>query len=186
MAKLTKKLRVTTTLSAIEDVWLRQATAVAIEQARAVVSGCAVPPNTPVGRLSDVEWGWIAATILFGWIKTKAEQATNNGIGVENSIRTTDIDPDPWDVGAIASILPELADANVVDWTKPLADLSPDEMVLFLNDALILIRKALAARDRGEGLVTRRTPASTAREALAAAGGSLMTPDELNDPIDVI
>ena len=42
------------------------------------------------------------------------------------------------------------------------------------------------ARDRGTGLVTRRTPASTAREALAAAGGPLMTPDELNDPIDVI
>ena len=59
-------------------------------------------------------------------------------------------------------------------------------MVAFLADALTLIRKAMVARDRGQGLVTRRTPASTAREALAAAGGPLMTPDELNDPIDVI
>jgi hypothetical protein len=171
--------------TAIEDIWLRRATAVAIEQARAVITGGAVPPNTPVGRLSDVEWGWVVAAVLFGWISTRAEQATDSGIGVEQSIRATSIDPDPWDVGAIASILPELADADV-NWSKPLAELSRDEMGTFLGDAFSLIRKAMAARDLGQGLVTRRTPASTAREALAAAGGLQMTPDELNDPIDVI
>ena len=84
----------------------------AIEQARAVVCGGAVPPNTPVGRLSDVEWGWIVAAMLFGWIYTRAEQATDSGVGVEESIRATGIDPDPWDAGAIAAILPELADAE--------------------------------------------------------------------------
>jgi hypothetical protein len=171
--------------TAIEDAWLRRATAVAIEQARAVVSGGAVPPNTPVGRLSDVEFGWIVAAVLFGWITTRAEQATDSGIGLEQSIRDLSLDPDPWDVGAIAAILPELA-ASEVDWSKPLAELPRDEMIAFLADALSLIRKAMAARDRGIGLVTRRTPASTAREALAAAGGPLMAPDELNDPIDVI
>jgi hypothetical protein len=170
--------------SAIEDAWLRRATAVAIEQARAVVSGGAVPPNTPVGRLSDLEWGWILAGMLFGWISTRAEQATSSDIGVEESIRTADLDPDPWDAGAIAAILPELAASNV-DWNKPLAEFSRDDMIVFLADALSLIRKAMVARDRGQALITRRTPASTAREALAAAGGPLMTPDELNDPIDV-
>ena len=95
------------------------------------------------------------------------------------------LDPDPWDAGAIAAILPELA-ASDVDWQKPLAGFSRDDMITFLADALSLIRKAMIARDRGIGLVTRRTPASTAREALAAAGGPLMTPEELNDPIDVI
>jgi hypothetical protein len=184
MAKRGKKLRVTTTLSAIEDVWLRRATAVAIEEARAVVSGGAMQPLTPIGRLGEVEWGWIVAAVLFGWIRTRAEQATDTGIGVEQSIRTIGVDPDPWDIGSITSILPELAAANVVDWSKPLADLSADEMMLFLNDALTLIRKAMAARDRGQSLVTRRTPAGTAREALAAARGSLIAPDELNDPID--
>jgi hypothetical protein len=180
------KFRVRTLLpSAIEDAWLRRATAVAIEQARAVVSGGAAPPNTPVGRLSDVEWGWILAGMLFGWISTRAEQATDSGVGVEESIRATGIDPDPWDTGAIAAILPELA-ASDVDWQKPLVELSRDEMITFLADALTLIRKAMAARDRGQGLVTQQTPASTAREALAAVGGPLMTPDELNDPIDVI
>lgn len=86
--------------------------------------------------------------------------------------------------GAIAAVLPELA-ASDIDWSKPLADLSRDDMIAFLTDALGLIRKAMAARDRGTGLVTRHTPAVTARETLAAAGGPLMTPDELNDPIDV-
>jgi hypothetical protein len=171
--------------SAIEDAWLRRATAVAIEQARAVVSSGAVPPNTPVGRLGDVEWGWIVAAILFGWISTRAEQATSSGIGVEESIRAVSLTPDPWDGGAIAAILPELA-ASDVDWSKPLAGLSRDDMTAFLAGAFNLIRKAMAARDRGQGLVTQRTPASTAREALAAAGGSLMTPDELNDSLDGI
>jgi hypothetical protein len=144
--------------SAIKDAWLRRATAVAIEQARAVVSGGAVSPNTPVGRLSEVEWGWIVAAILFGWIGTRAEQATSTGLGVEESIGGVNLDPDPWDAGAIAAILPELA-ASDIDWSKPLADLSRDDMIAFLTDALGLIRKAMAARDRGTGLVTRHTPA---------------------------
>jgi hypothetical protein len=168
--------------TAIEDAWLRQATAVAIEQARAVVSGGAVPPNTPIGRLGDVEWGWIISAVLFGWISTRAEQATDSGVGVEESIRTVSLDPDPWDAGAIAAILPELA-ASEVDWNKPLAELPRDGMIAFLSDAFNLIRKAMAARDCGIGLVTRRAPAVTAREALAASGGPLMTLDELNDPI---
>jgi hypothetical protein len=169
--------------SAIEDIWLRRATAVAIEQARAVVSGGAVPPNTPVGRLSEVEWGWIVAAVLFGWISTRAEQATDSGVGPNELISTTSIDPNPWDAGAIAAILPELANSDIIDWSKPLAELSRDEMVFFLSDAFSLIRKAMAARDRGQGLVTQRAPANTVRETLAAAGGPLMTPDELNDPI---
>lgn len=170
--------------TAIEDAWLRRATAAAIEQARAAVSGGAVPPNTPVGRLSEVEWGWIVAAVLFGWISTRAEQATSSGVGVEELIRDISLDPDPWDAGAIAAILPELAAAEV-NWNKPLVELSRGDMIAFLADALTLIRKAMAARDRGIGLVTCRTPAGTAREALAAAGGPLMTPDELNDPVAI-
>ena len=45
-------------LSALEDVWLRQATEVAIVGARGVVQmDGPIPPDTPVGRLSDTEWG---------------------------------------------------------------------------------------------------------------------------------
>jgi hypothetical protein len=175
--------------TALEDIWLRRATAVAVEQARSIVNGGAVPPNTPIGRLSDTEWGWIVAAVIFGWTRTRAEQATNGGVDPDKYIRDTGIDPDPWDAGAIAAILPELAESNVIiDWNKPLVGLSRDEMVAFLSDALSLIRKATAARDRGERLVTRQTPnaARTARETVAAAGGPLMTPDELNDSIEGI
>jgi hypothetical protein len=179
-----KKIKPAVSLTALEDVWLRRATAVAIEQARAVVTGGAVPPNVPIGRLSDIEWGWIVSAVLFGWIKTRAEQATDTGIGATNAIRTAGLDPDPWDIGAIDAILPELADANVVDWNKPLAELSRDEMLTFLNDALTLTRKAMAARDRGESCITRRGPRETAREANAAAGGPLLEPDELDVPFD--
>jgi hypothetical protein len=148
-------------LSAIEDCWQREATRVAIEKARAAVSSGAVPPMTPIGRLSDVEWGWIVAAILFGWIDTRARQAVDNGVGVNKHIRDTGIDPDPWDAGAIESILPELARPEI-DWTKSLAEFTREEMIEFLGDAFNLISKAMLARDNGENLVTRRRPLGTA------------------------
>ena len=52
-------------LSAIEDQWQRDATAAAIAGARGVIHmGGPIPPGTPIGRLSDIEWGWIVAAIL--------------------------------------------------------------------------------------------------------------------------
>ena len=162
MTKIRKgKLRFPS-LSAIEDAWQREATRVAIERARAVINGGTMPPMTPIGRLSDVEWGWIVAAVLFGWIDTRARQAANNGVGVNKSIRDTGIDPDPWDAGAIAAILPELARPEI-DWSKPLAEFTRDEMIAFLGDAYNLIGKAMLARDKGEKLVTRRLPLDTAR-----------------------
>ena len=67
---------------------------------------------TPVGGLSDVEWGWIVTAVLFGWIKIRAEQATEQrhrrrkqrSVGPPGSIRIRGT------LGAIAAILPELAD----------------------------------------------------------------------------
>jgi hypothetical protein len=147
-------------LSAIEDIWQREATRVAIEKARAVVYGGAVPPMTPIGRLSDIEWGWIVAAILFGWIDTRARQATSNGAGPDKYIRDTGIDPDPWDTGAIDSILPELASPEI-DWSN--TEFSREEMICFLSNAFTLISKAMILRDKGEKLVTCRPPASTAK-----------------------
>ncbi len=63
-------------LSAIEDQWQRDATAAAIAAARRVIQADGpIPPGTPVGRLSDTEWGWIVAGVLFAWISKRAEQA---------------------------------------------------------------------------------------------------------------
>jgi hypothetical protein len=147
----------TPSLSAIEDAWQRQATAAAIAAARAVVNGDAIKPMTPVGRLSDTEWGWIVASIIFGWIQERATQATSNGLDTEKTIQKTGLDPDPWDAGAIAAILPELADAPV-DWNASLSDLSRDEMIQFLGAAYTLIGKAMLARDLGEKGITRKPP----------------------------
>ncbi len=173
----------TVSISALEAEWQRRATAVAIAAARKVVTDGALPSGTPVGRLSDVEWGWLTAAILFGWIKTRAEQATSEGLDVEATIRMTGYDPNPWDAGAVSAILPELANAVTIDWSKPLSDWSQETMISFLLAAFTLIRKATIARDLGGGTITNRNPHVMAREANAAAGGSLLAPDELNDPL---
>jgi hypothetical protein len=155
-------------LSAIEDAWQREATRVAIEQARAVVAGGAVPPLTPIGRLSDTELGWIIAAALFGWITTRARQATSNGVGSDRYLREIEIDPDPWDIGAIEAILPELANSET-DWSKSLVQFSREEMIAFLGDAYNLIGKAMLARDNGEERITPKGPPGTAEAATAEA-----------------
>jgi hypothetical protein len=176
--KRKRKLRLPS-LSAIEDCWQREATRVAIEKARAAISSGAVPPMTPIGRLSDVEWGWIVAAVLFGWINTRAQQATSNGVGLPDHfryIRETNLEPDPWDIGAIEAILPELANADS-DWSKPLSEFSRDEMIALLGDAYNLIGKAMLARDQGEKLVTRKGPPGTEAPADGADW------DDWNDPL---
>jgi hypothetical protein len=170
---------------AIEDAWQRRATEAAIAAARGVVKHDGpIPPLTPIGRLGDIEWGWIVAAILFGWIRTRAEQATAEQLDTEQTIRLTGLDPDPWDAGAVAAILPGLAEMPGIDWSKPLATWPRATMIEFLTTALALIRKAVIARNLSAKGITRKAGASTiARQANAAAGGPLMTPDEWDDPI---
>jgi len=176
-------------LSALEDQWQRDATAAAIAAARGVVQmDGPIPPGTPVGRLSETEWGWVLAAMLFAWIGKRAEQATAEQVDTERTIRTTALDPQPWDAGAVAAILPELADAcsGKVDWSKPLAQWPREDIIEFLLKAMPLIRKAMIARDLSDKGITRKSSASTiARQANAAAGGPLMTPDEFNDEISL-
>ena len=108
-------------LSANEDAWQRRATEAAITAARGIVHlGGSIPPGTPIGRLTDAEWGWLAAAILFAWIKTRAEQAVSEGLDSDRTVRLIGIDPQPWDAGAVASILVELADRSDIDWSLPL------------------------------------------------------------------
>ena len=173
-------------LSALEDEWQRRATAAAIDGARGVVQvGGPILPATPIGRLSDVEWGWIVAAVLFRWIQARAEQATAEQLDTERTLRMTALDPDPWDAGAVAAVLPDLANAcEHVEWWKPLADWPRDMVIEFLLIAMPLIRKAMVARDLSErGVTQRSSAAAVARQADAAADGPLMAPDELNDEI---
>ncbi len=77
----------------------------------------------------------------------------------------TGLDPDPWDAGAVAAILPELADACPgIDWSKPLAAWPRETMVEFLLQRLPLIRKAVIARDLSDKGITRN-PAQTRSRA---------------------
>jgi hypothetical protein len=184
-ARRTHKAGLVAKLS-LEDAWQRRATEAAISAARGVVKPDGpILPLTPVGRLSDTEWGWIVATILFGWISTRAQQAAAENLDVERTIRASALDPDPWDSGAILAILPDLADACPgIDWSLPLASWSKETMAGFLLAAMRLIRPALTARDLSAQGITRKADASViSRQANAAAGGPLMTPDEWDDPI---
>jgi|SRR6516225_3022215 len=185
-----KKMRTVgeVSLSAIEDQWQRDATAAAIAAARGVVQmGGPIPPGTPIGRLTDTELGWIVAAVLFAWISKRAEQAAAEQLDTEQTIRLTALDPEPWDAGAVAAILPELADACPdLDWSKPLTAWSREDITVFLLKAMARIRKATIARDLSEKGVSRKSSAATiARQANAAAGGPLMTPDEFNDEIGI-
>ena len=98
--------------SAIDDEWQRRATAAAIGAARGLVwDGSHIPAGTPVGRLGDTEWGWVFGAMLFAWIATRAEQAAAEQLDTEQTIRMSGLDPQPWDIGAVMAILPELVDA---------------------------------------------------------------------------
>jgi hypothetical protein len=155
--------------SAAEDDWQRLATDAAISAARNIVLGddAAINKNAPVGRLGDIEWGWIVAAILFAWIRTRAEQAAAEEIDTERAIRMTGLDKNPWDAGAIAAILPELARCRGIDWSKPLSDWPREAMIEFLLEALRLVRRGMIARDLGDGITRKST---LARHADSAAG----------------
>jgi len=175
-------------ISALEDVWQRMATAAAIAAARRIVQvDGPIPPGTPIGRLSDTEWGWVLAAMLFAWISTRAEQATAEQLDTELTIRMVALDPQPWDAGTVAAILPDLADAcSGIDWSKPLTAWPKNDIIEFLLKAMPLIRKAMIARDLSDKGITRQSSAATvARQTNAAAGGPLIAPGDPNDEIDL-
>jgi hypothetical protein len=139
-----------------ENAWQDRATKAAIVAARRIVLGEAsvIPMMTPVGRLSDVEWGWIVTAVIFAWIGIRAEQAAAEGRDVEQTI--CDGLDSAWDAGAVATILPALADIPGIDWTKPLVDWSREQMITFLASAFGLAQRAVVACDGGPG-ITRKS-----------------------------
>jgi hypothetical protein len=170
------------TPEAIDEVWQRRATAAAIAAVRQLVDGDAIPSATPVGRLNDIELGWLATAALFGWIEARAEQATAEGWDTEQTLRLTALDPSPWDAGAVAHILPQLADLDGFDWGKPISAWSKDAITRFILAALKLTHAAMLARDVGDGGITtkRKSLDQMQRVASAEAGGPLMAPDEFD------
>jgi hypothetical protein len=129
--------------AATEDEWQRRAIAAAVESARKLIGiDGKIKIGTPVGRLSDYELGWIISTGIVAWISKRAEQATAEGFDlsvVEKAIHDTGSSPAPWDAGAVAAILPKLADVPEIDWSLALNEWPRETMVRFLCAAFDLI-----------------------------------------------
>jgi hypothetical protein len=151
-------------ISEHEDDWQAKATAAAIAEARKVATGSGPLVNTPVGRLSDLQWGWIFAGALFGWITTRYRQAVAEGWDQEEAVQLAGFSPSPADVAVVKSILPMLADQAGIDWSQPLATWSKDAMTDFVLLAWQLIRKADAAREHGPHIL--RKPNEKAADAI--------------------
>lgn len=182
-----KKARIAS-ISAENDQWLRRATAASIAAAKDLVAVQGpIRSSTPLGKLSDSEWGWIVSTVIWGWVSTRSEQAAIEGLDVERAIRVTKLSPDPWDVGAIKAILPELAKSCAgFDWARPASTWTKSELTAFLASAFALIQRATSARDVVETQVAGKPIRAdvTAREINAAAGNPMMTASELSEDVE--
>ena len=73
-------------------------------------TGDATILGQPVGRLSDVRVGLDRRRRSYSVGSRRAEQATSEGLDAEQTIRAGRARA--WDAGAVAAILPELADSR--------------------------------------------------------------------------
>jgi hypothetical protein len=139
-------------LSENEDRWQAEATANAVVEARSIAQSQVV--NTSAGGLSDQQWGWIIGAAIFAWIRTRYQQAVAEGLAREEHV--TRMDPSPCDSAIVLSILPMLADQSPIDWSKPLAGWSREEMASFVGLASRLIDEAKAALEREPGAILHK------------------------------
>jgi hypothetical protein len=140
-----------------------------------------IRPETPIGRLTGPEWAWFISAAISAWVRTRSEQASVEGWNHERTCHTTGLEPDPWVQGAVASVLPMLADTcPTLDWSKPVGEWSNDGVVAFLIAGFNLIRHALAARDAAENPASAggSDPSVLARTPNGAPGNPLMTANE--------
>jgi hypothetical protein len=173
-------------IAADQDDWMRRATDASVAAAMNVIGDDGpIRPGVPVGRLTSHEWGWVCSSVVWAWIATRGEQASAEGWNHEHAIRSTGLTPNPWTAGAVASVLPRLAEVCPdLDWAQPIGAWSKDAIVEFLMAAFGLIQRALVARDVTEEQVAGRTNADVvARQMNAAVGNSRMTVAEFNDDV---
>jgi hypothetical protein len=143
-------------LSKKEDAWQQKATEAAVAAVRKIaLNSSGLPPMTPVGRLTDLQWSWLVTAAIFGWIQTRCQQAIEEGLDQEQAVRLTGLTPSPGDVAVVTAILPTLADQAGIDWTLPLEAWSKDLMVNFLLQVWRLIDAAENARDHGAGKILK-------------------------------
>jgi hypothetical protein len=140
-------------ISKHEDEWQRQATAAAIAEARKIALGSGPLMNVPVGKLDNLQWGWLIAAAIFGWIRTRCEQAIAEGLDQEEAVM---MKPSAGEAAMVRSILPMLADRAAIDWSRPLAAWSKDDMTSFLLLAWQLMHQAEHALDQARSMILRK------------------------------
>ena len=167
----------------VEAEWMAKATDSAIDGVREAMGS--INGRAAIGSLSKLELGWIAMGAVFNWIKCKSEQAVAEGVGYDETIRAMRLLPPPWEVGAVTSILPALADVEGVPWDKPVNEWSKQQIICLTWNAYQLVNAALQARDAGSAdKLTQKVPRAVAeREFNARNGGPLMSRREMDDDI---
>jgi hypothetical protein len=171
-------------IAADRDKWMHQAFAETPAAAKDLITDQGpIRSGTPVGRLTDPEWGWISSSIVWAWISVRAEQAASEGWDLERAVYTSKLAPDPHNIGAIVSILPALFEACPdLDWSLPIGSWSKEAIAEFLYASFYLVERALAARDAVEAQIAGPVNADiVARRMNAAAGNPRVTSSELDD-----
>jgi hypothetical protein len=172
-------------ITARQDQWMRQASAASVAAFSDLIGNGAeavILSGVPVGRLTSAEKGWLTSVAIFAWIAARSEQAAHEGWNTEHAIRETGLSPDPWMIGAVASILPKLVAALPdFDWGKPIGAWSKNEVAEFLATAYGLMQRALTARDSTEAQTTGVDASVTARQINTAAGNPAMTAAEFKE-----
>lgn len=163
-----------------DDQAIRDATEAAIASVRSLLNN-GINPRAMVGTLSETELGLVVTSVVFAWIKSKAEAHMQYGVAaIEHAIKTMKTDPEPTEAGAAASIMSKLAEIDV-PWDKPVTDWTRDEMTKLACAAHRLVSAALAELGENMPNVVRRSIEESEREFSAAHGGPLMTQDEMGE-----
>jgi hypothetical protein len=127
--------------------WHRRVRAVVVAAAEKKINDL-----QPASLLKGGDVGELVDPIISSWIMFRAEQAVVNGVKHDDLVVMTGATPEPWDLGTVAAILPQLAALNI-DWSKPLAAFSKDEMCSFICQALDLACRAQCARDAAQAAI---------------------------------
>jgi hypothetical protein len=127
--------------------WQRRVRAVVVAAAEKKINDL-----QPASLLKGSDVALLVDEVISTWIMFRAEQAVANGVKHDVLVLMTGATPEPWDLGTVAAILPRLA-ALAIDWSKPLAEFSKDEMCSFIYQALDLACRAQCARDAAQAAV---------------------------------
>ena len=169
-------------LKKLEAEWMAKSTQAAIDAAKAVIADKSINGRASIGSLNDLEWGWIALASVFAWIKSRSEQAVAEGQGYEQMIRSMPGHfPQPWEAGAVESVLPAMGEIEDLPWDKPIGEWPKARIVSFSWHVYLLIEQALSLRD--EGAADKITQAVAERDLSARNGGPLLSRKELDDDV---